>query len=96
MAMAISLSENQPQPKPTSQTKLSKATAPIQVADDLPMYRDIPSAPPAPTYEPLPEPEYSNPQVSTVSYIKNLFTFNIVKTLRTKLVFTLGLAPKIS
>ena len=69
MAMAISLSENQPQPKSSSQTQPPKVTAPVQVTDDLPMYRDIPSAP---TYDPLPEPEYSNPQVSTVTYIKTV------------------------
>ena len=69
MAMAISLSENQPQSKLSSQTQPPKVTAPVHVADDLPMYRDIPSAP---TYEPLPEPEYSNPQVSTVNCIKTV------------------------
>ena len=62
MAMAISLSENQSQSKPSSQIQPPKVAAPVQVMDDLPMYRDIPSAP---TYEPLPEPEYSNPQVSS-------------------------------
>ena len=61
MAMAISLSDQQSRPKPSSQTQPPRTTAPMQATDDLPMYRDIPSAP---TYEPLPEPEYSNPQVS--------------------------------
>lgn len=60
MAMAISLSD-QPQPKPSPQTQPPKNTAPVQATDDLPMYRDIPSAP---TYDPLPEPEYTNPQVT--------------------------------
>lgn len=64
MAMAISLSTSE-QPKPSTQTRPPPQTqpprAPVQVTDDLPMYNDIPSAP---TYDPLPEPEYSNPQVS--------------------------------
>ena len=61
MAMAISLSD-QPQSKPPTQTtQPPRSTAPpVTVTDDLPMYRDIPSAP---VYEPLPEPEYANPQV---------------------------------
>lgn len=62
--MAISLSD-QPQPKPSSQIHPSRSTVPVQVTDDLPMYRDI-SLPSAPTYEPIPEPEYTNPQVSSV------------------------------
>ena len=61
MAMAISLSDQQSQPKPSSQTQSPRVAVPVQVTDDLPMYRDIPSAP---TYEPLPEPEYTNPQVN--------------------------------
>ena len=61
MAMAISLSDQQSQPKPSSKTQPPRVAAPVQVTDDLPMYRDIPSAP---TYEPLPEPEYTNPQVN--------------------------------
>jgi len=69
MAMAMSLSD-QPHPTPSSSSSsqprktqsTSPASAPImQATDDLPMYRDIPSAP---SYEPLPEPEYTNPQVS--------------------------------
>lgn len=57
MAMAISLSDQQ-QPKPSQPPP--KSTVPVQVVDDPPMYRDIPSAP---TYEPLPEQEYTNPEV---------------------------------
>ena len=68
MAMAISLSD-QPQPKPSPQTQPPKNTAPIQATDDLPMYRDIPSAP---TYDPLPEPEYTNPQVTVKSLTPSL------------------------
>jgi len=67
MAMAMSLS-HQPQstPSSSSSSQLTKsqssstASAPMQATDDLPMYRDIPSAP---SYEPLSEPEYTNPQV---------------------------------
>lgn len=68
MAMAISLSDqqSQPKPKPSSQTQPPRTSAPVQATDDLPMYRDIPSAP---TYEPLPEPEYTNPQVSGVKLV---------------------------
>jgi len=66
--MAMSLSD-QPRPTPSSSSSQprktqssSTASAPVmQPTDELPMYRDIPSAP---SYEPLPEPEYSNPQVS--------------------------------